>query len=79
MREWYLGLDLCLKERHFMGLTFNEAPPNIDLCHEIDETFNCLRNNYHNFVEGIPILKPHFDTFAKEYNRLLRSCDGKKL
>lgn len=58
-----------------MGLTFNEAPPNIDLCHEIDETFNCIRNTYQNFVEAIPKLKPHFDTFAKEYNRLQRSCD----
>lgn len=75
IRDWLYGIDLCMNERHFLGLTYNEAPPNIDLCHDLDETFKCIYNSHKNIYRQIPQLKTQFDIFANNYNRLQRSCE----
>lgn len=78
IRDWLYGIDLCMNERHFLGLTYNEAPPNIDLCHDLDETFKCIYNSHKGIYRQIPQLKTQFDIFANNYNRLQRSCERKK-
>ncbi|CAF0899240.1 unnamed protein product [Brachionus calyciflorus] len=75
VREWFLGIDVCLKERHHIGLTFSEAPPNLDFCGEIEDTYQCIKSNYRNMFEALPQLRKTFEFFSKDYNRLQRSCD----
>lgn len=65
-----------MNERHFLGLTYNEAPPNIDLCRDLDETFKCVYNNHRPIFRQIPKLKVQFDIFANHYNRLQRACES---
>lgn len=78
IKDWLYGIDLCMNERHFLGLTYNEAPPNIDFCHDLDETFKCIYSNHRAVLKFIPKLKAQFDHFANLYNRLQRTCEGKR-
>lgn len=76
-REWFLGIDLCLKERHHIGLKFEDAPPNFDFCAEIEDTYNCIKSSYNNILESLPEMRHNFDQFARDYNLYMRSCEGK--
>ncbi|RNA41163.1 hypothetical protein BpHYR1_002765 [Brachionus plicatilis] len=76
VREWFLGIDLCLKERHHIGLKFTDAPPHFDYCAEIEDTYNCIKSNYKNILEALPDFRHNFEQFAREYNQYMRSCEN---
>jgi len=72
--EWFKSLNSCIKDKRFMGLTFKEAPPHVDVCLEIDELSKCIHNSVHNVDIVLVKMRPQFVYFANQLNRLEREC-----
>lgn len=73
--EWFKSLNHCIRDRRFLGLTILESPPNVDLCHEIDESWKCIHSSVHNIELVKAKIPKEFAMFANQYNRLLRTCE----
>ena len=73
--DWFKSLDGCLKEKRYMGLTFVEVPPYVDLCKEMDEVFKCMHGSFHTNEILKSKIKSNFVRFAHQFNRLQRSCE----
>ncbi len=74
--EWFRELDYCVQGKQFLGLTFAEAPVDVNVCQNMEETFKCIQQTLHDFrFIQKPLFKTSFAIFANRYNRMQRKCD----
>jgi hypothetical protein len=80
--EWFISVNQCIKRTNYIGLTFKESPPNVDLCSEMEKTFKCIHDSFNGRKSNQDIFKqlkesvhPVFISFASKYQRMQRKCD----
>ncbi len=74
--EWFRELEYCVQGKQFLGLTFSQAPVDVNVCQSMEETFKCVQQTLHDFrFIQKPLFKTSFALFANKYNRMQRQCD----
>ena len=77
--EWFKSLNSCIRDRRYLGLTYVQAPPRINLCQEMEETYKCIHNTLNDYKTIRNRVKQQFAIFSRHFDKLQRTCDCKKI
>ena len=77
--EWFKSLNSCIRDRRYLGLTYVQAPPRINLCQEMEETYKCIHNTLNDYKSIRNRVKQQFAIFSRHFDKLQRTCDCKKM